>query len=87
MDNIRHLISGYLDNELSAAEAERLATSLQTDQSFLDEFILDSVIHSQMLDLMDEKRLQDRVIGEAISDDACGELLPHPCSGRARTHG
>jgi hypothetical protein len=83
MDNIQQLISGYLDNELSAAESGQLAAMLQTDASSLDAFILDSIIHSQLLDLMDEKRMQDRVIRDAVSNDADGESLLQPSSWRS----
>jgi ferric-dicitrate binding protein FerR (iron transport regulator) len=79
MDTIRQLISRYLDNELSEEQAEQLAASLRRDSSCLDEFVLDSVIHSQLLDLMDEKRLQDRVIGETVENE-CGEMLSQPSS-------
>jgi hypothetical protein len=78
MDTIQQLISGYLDNELSDSEAEQLASALTTNVSLVDEFVIDAVIHTQLLDLMDEKLLQERVIGEVVSDDAGGELLPQP---------
>jgi ferric-dicitrate binding protein FerR (iron transport regulator) len=80
MDTIQQLISGYLDNELDDQQVDRLATILQTDVLSLDDFILDNVIHSQLLDLMDEKRLQDKVIGEIDSDDACRDLLSRSSS-------
>jgi hypothetical protein len=59
MDNIRLLISAYLDDELANDERERLATMLPNDAESLDRFACASFIHYQMLDWMGRQQLEN----------------------------
>src|SRR6187200_2911332 len=55
MDNIRILISRYLDGELSDAEIGQLASVLETDVASVDQLVFNSFIHAQLLNWMDQQ--------------------------------
>jgi hypothetical protein len=55
MDDINLLISGYLDDELTDDERERLAALLPEGAESLDRFAYASFIHYQLLDWMDRQ--------------------------------
>jgi hypothetical protein len=65
--NVALLISGYLDNELSADEAARLASMLERDDRSLDRLVSSSFIHSQLLDWMNQPHVNADAIAAAIS--------------------
>jgi hypothetical protein len=66
MENMQHLISGYLDGELTANEAEKLASALESDAQAVERLAMGSFIHSQLLDWMSQAHITDRVtIGAA----------------------
>jgi ferric-dicitrate binding protein FerR (iron transport regulator) len=75
MDSIKLLISRYLDGELTDEETARLAEALKLDPASLDCFILNNYIHSQLLDCMDQQRVQDRAMSAIVEDDAQGALI------------
>jgi ferric-dicitrate binding protein FerR (iron transport regulator) len=51
------LISGYLDGELTANEAEKLAGVLGSDAEAVDRLAMGSFIHSQLLDWMSQSHV------------------------------
>jgi len=72
MDNIRLLISRYLDGELSDAEIGQLASALETDVASVDQLVFNSFIHAQLLNWMDQQGEQTRD-GASVFDGS--ELL------------
>jgi hypothetical protein len=59
MENIQQLISGYLDDELTADEAGNLAVAVESDSDALDRLVLVSFVHSQLLDWMGQSQIAD----------------------------
>jgi ferric-dicitrate binding protein FerR (iron transport regulator) len=59
MDDIQLLINGYLDDELTGEERQRLAALLQLDAASVDRLAYDSFIHFQLLDWMHQQRVED----------------------------
>ena len=54
MANVDLLISRYLDGELADDEAIELAAALDTDVASIDQLVFMSLIHSQLLNWMDQ---------------------------------
>jgi ferric-dicitrate binding protein FerR (iron transport regulator) len=53
------LISDYLDDELTADDAESLVSALETDSGAMDRLVMGSYVHSQLLDWMSQSRVLD----------------------------
>jgi len=75
MDNLNLLISGYLDDELTDDERERLATLLPADAESLDRFAYASFIHYQLLDWMGRQWVRD---GATSAAGGWGEVCDAP---------
>jgi ferric-dicitrate binding protein FerR (iron transport regulator)/predicted transcriptional regulator len=71
MHDIQRLISGYLDNELTDAELDRLADLLQADKDAVTRFAISSFVHSHLNEWMDQRRVQDDALaGLSSKSDA-----------------
>jgi hypothetical protein len=68
------LTSGYLDGELSAEDAARLAASFESDEVALERFVLASFIHSQLHDWMGHPNAENEALVGAVA--AVGVLSP-----------
>ncbi len=93
MEKDSQLISDYLDGVLDDAGLARLSELLRSDPAMLDQFVLDSFIHSQLHDWMHVRQLRDELLADAFRDpelDNCSfaaELDDHPhvpASGASR---
>jgi len=78
MENISQLISDYLEGELDAAGAARLAELLRQDPAAVDQLVLDSFIHLQLHDWLHVRPLRDELLLGALRDrdrNACDSAL------------
>jgi len=66
MDRVERLISDFLDGELAEPEATRLATLLHSDPVALHQFVVNSFVHFQLLDWMDQQHMPDQTMSEAF---------------------
>src|SRR5262245_1484966 len=66
MDDLKRLISAYLDNELSDSAAVQLAELMQSDPQAIDRFVIGGFIHSHLNEWMDQQRVQDDAMGESV---------------------
>jgi hypothetical protein len=60
MDRFERLTSDYLDGDLSEGQVAQLEKILQADPAALDYFVVNSFIHFQMLDWLDQQHSPDR---------------------------
>jgi hypothetical protein len=67
MNETQLWISAYLDGELTGDEQQRLVRALAADPASLDELVFDGFIHSQLLDWMEERRIHDPAMTDAIA--------------------
>jgi hypothetical protein len=67
MNETQLWISAYLDDELTDDERRQLARELAANPASLDQLVYDGFIHSQLLDWMDQGRVPEQAIVEAIT--------------------
>jgi len=67
MDRFQLLVSGYLDGELSDDQHDQLCQTLLSDDVCVDQFVLDSFIHSHLLDSISQRRNRSDLFAEAIA--------------------
>ena len=78
MDDTQWLISGYLDEELTDEENDRLVALLQTDSDAVTRFAVNSFVHSHLNEWMDQRRVQDDAIGGVVpAADAAYDRSPY----------
>jgi hypothetical protein len=74
MEKASQLISDYLEGDLDADGAARLTELLRSDAATLDQFVIDSFVHSQLHDWMHVRQLRDELLADAFRDsesDSC----------------
>jgi hypothetical protein len=69
MINTPLLISQYLDDDLDDQSADLLTESLRDNASATDDLVIASYIHSQLFDLMGQRRVQDNVANDSFMED------------------
>lgn len=68
MQSISLLISDFLIGELDAAGVDELAGLLRADPAIVDQFVLDSFVHSQLHDWMHVRQFRDELLAAAFRD-------------------
>jgi hypothetical protein len=68
MEKVSQLISDYLEGELDADGLARLTELLGNDLATLDQFVVDSFVHSQLHDWMHVRQLRDELLADAFRD-------------------
>jgi hypothetical protein len=59
MDEVQLIISDSFDRRLDDREAELLASKLRDDEAWMNQYVLSSFIHSQLIDWSGQERMQD----------------------------
>lgn len=67
MDRSQTLTEYYLEQELSSDEKEELRQTLLRDRAKLDEFVVDTFIHSYLLDTVSHRQLKSGILAEALA--------------------
>jgi hypothetical protein len=68
MKNISQLISDYLEGQLDAEGLAQLTELLRNDPATVDQFVVDSFVHSQLHDWMHVRQLRDELLADAFRD-------------------
>jgi hypothetical protein len=69
MENVALLISEYIDDELDDESAAVLTARLKEDATAVDDLVLTSFIHSQLIDLISQRRVQRNVVGDSFDEN------------------
>ncbi|MEI8376548.1 MAG: FecR domain-containing protein [Planctomycetota bacterium] len=69
-------IQGYLENSLSEAEADALRQWLAEDPSHVDKLALETLIHSQLCEMLGERRVREHIQARAAPEHQAKSPLP-----------
>ena len=72
MAKAAQLISDYLDGELDEAGLAQLAELLRNDATVVDQVVMDSFVHSQLHQWMNDRRIQEEILADAFGSSSLG---------------